>query len=59
MPFTEKKHTNAQEREKLHDLNVKYTECLAEKFLPEFFAGRQVRVEHFCLEERDKMYALD
>lgn len=60
MNFTQKAALpSGKEREELHKLNSEYTECLSKEFLPDFLAGKKVRVEDFCTQIRVKMFELD
>ena len=60
MNFTQKKTIpSGKERDELHKINSEYTECISKEFLPDFLAGKPVRVEDYCTAIRVKMLALD
>ena len=48
-----------KDREELGRLNREYTDCIARDFLPAFLEGKDVRVENFCVETRQKMFDID
>ena len=58
--WTSKKEvaTNGDCKE-LSQLNREYTDCIAKDFLPAFLEGKDVKVENFCVDLRQKMFALD
>ena len=60
MNFKEKKELkSSNERNDLRDANKNYTECISKDFLGKFLAGEKVRVEDFCVVERERMQRLD
>ena len=58
--WTSKKEVASnKERTDLSQLNQDYTSCLAKDFLPSFLEGKDVSVDNFCVDIRQKMLALD
>ena len=58
--WTSKKElATSQERKDLTQLNRDYTDCLAKEFLPSFLEGKDVKVDNFCVDIRQKMFELD
>ena len=58
--WTSKKElASNDERKELGRLNREYTDCIAKEFLPNFLEGKDVRVESFCVDLRQKMFAID
>ena len=47
------------ERKELTQLNKEYTDCLAKEFVPAFLEGKNVSVDNFCVQIREKMLTLD
>ena len=43
----------------LKQANEAYTSCLSKDFIGKFLNGENVRVEHFCVPEKQKMEELD
>jgi len=60
MNFVEKKEVKSlPEREELRNANKAFSECISKEFLGKFLAGDKVRVEDFCVPEREIMQKLD
>ena len=60
MNFTQKKEVqSSDDRTKLRDANRAYTDCISNSFLGKFLAGEKVKVEDFCIDERERMQRLD
>lgn len=56
----EKKEVKSSEfKGQLKDANRSYTECISRDFLGRFLAGEQVKLDDFCIGERQKMKDLD
>ena len=56
----EKKDLRGSEaRAQLQKANVEYTTCISKDFLTQFLGGQDVRVENFCVKEREAMETLD
>ncbi len=56
MNFKEKKEVKGTpEKEDLKKANKAYTECISRDFLGKFLSGESVKVEEFCISEREKM----
>ena len=49
----------SEARAQLQKLNAEYTTCISKDFLTQFLNGQNVRVENFCVKEREAMEALD
>jgi|TARA_B110000285_G_C14945618_1_gene524181 hypothetical protein len=49
----------AQARSELKKANEEFTDCISKDFLPKFLKGDAIRVEEVCVNERQKMEALD
>ena len=56
---SKKEVASSDERKQLATLNNEYTACLAKDFLPAFLEGKDVSVDNFCVDIRQKMFALD
>ena len=56
---SKKEVASSADRTELGRLNSEYTDCIAREFLPQFLDGKNVRVEDFCVDTRQKMFALD
>ena len=60
MPFQEKREIKSSEaRSQLKKANEAYTTCISQEFLSRFLKGDNVRVEEFCVQERQAMEELD
>jgi len=60
MNFTEKKEVKStDDRTKLKEANNSFTDCISKEFLSKFLAGEQVKVEDYCVNERERMQKLD
>ena len=58
--WTSKKElASSNDRKELGTLNREYTDCIAREFLPAFLEGKNVRIEDFCVDTRQKMFAID
>ena len=56
----EKKELRGSEaRAQLKKANEAYTSCISKDFLNKFLSGANVRVEEFCVNERQEMERLD
>ena len=49
----------AAQKASLKDLNKQFTECISKDFLPQFFGGKDVKIEDFCTDLRVRMLDLD
>jgi hypothetical protein len=47
------------QKNELKELNKQFTECISKDFLPQFFAGKDVKIEDFCTDLRVRMLSLD
>lgn len=60
MNFKEKKELKSSDlRKELKEANKTFTECISKEFLGKFLSGDSVKVEDFCLKERENMQKLD
>ena len=60
MNMVEKKALKGSEaRSALTKANEAYTSCITKEFLQKFLAGDAVKVEDFCVKEREEMQTLD
>jgi hypothetical protein len=59
MNIEKKQVAGTKDREALKQANEDYTSCISKDFLSKFLSGAPVRVEDFCVAEREKMQALD
>ncbi len=60
MNFIEKKELKSSEqRNKLKELNNAFTDCISKDFIGRFLNGENVKVEDFCIKEREAMLNLD
>lgn len=58
--MVEKKALKGSEaRAALKKANEAYTSCISKDFLQRFLAGEAVKVEEFCVKEREQMQVLD
>ena len=58
--MVEKKALKGSEaRAALKTANEAYTSCISKDFLQKFLAGDAVKVEDFCVKEREQMQVLD
>ena len=57
--FNTKANVTSADRTQLKSLNVAFTTCISENFLPKFLAGEAVNINDFCVDERTKMLDLD
>lgn len=49
----------SQDRDNLKKANQDYTTCISQDFLTRFLQGESVKVEDFCVKEREAMMKLD
>ena len=49
----------SEARADLQKANAEYTTCISKDFLNQFLSGQNVRVENFCVKEREAMETLD
>lgn len=60
MDFVQKKEVKStDDKQKLKEANNAFTDCISKEFLNKFLAGEQVKVEDFCVNERERMQRLD
>jgi hypothetical protein len=59
MNIEKKQVAGKPDREALKVANEDYTSCISKDFLNKFLGGAPVKVEDFCIAEREKMQALD
>ena len=60
MNTKEKKEVkSSDQRGDLKEANKAYTECISKEFLGKFLAGEKVKIEDFCVNERERMERLD
>ena len=58
--WTSKKEVaSSEDRKQLAIINREYTDCIAREFLPAFLDGKDVRVENYCVDIRQKMFDVD
>jgi len=56
----EKKDLKGSEaRSQLKTANEAYTSCISAEFLTKFMSGADVKIENFCVQERQAMEHLD
>ena len=59
MNIEKKQVAGTKDREALKVANEEYTTCISKDFLSKFLGGENVKVENFCVSEREKMQVLD
>jgi hypothetical protein len=59
MNIEKKQVVGTKDRESLKEANEEYTSCISKDFLSSFLSGSAVKVEDFCIAEREKMQVLD
>ena len=59
MNVEKKQVAGTKDREALKVANEEYTSCISKDFLSKFLSGAPVKVEDFCVAEREKMQQLD
>ena len=59
MNIEKKQVAGTKDREALKQANEDYTSCISKDFLNKFLGGAPVKVEDFCIAEREKMQTLD
>ena len=59
MNFVQKKEVTNEDRTALKKANEEYTSCISKDFLQRFLNNEQVKVEDFCVAERQRMGELD
>ena len=59
MNVEKKQVAGSEARAQLKEANEAYTSCISKDFLNKFLKGEAVKIEDFCVQEREKMQALD
>ena len=59
MNFVQKKEVTNEDRSALKKANEEYTSCISKDFLSRFLNNEPVKVEDFCVMERQRMGNLD
>ena len=59
MNFVQKKEVTSADRSALKTANEEYTTCISKDFLSKFLNNEPVKVEDFCVSERQRMGELD